>query len=187
MVEERCALAAQLNVAARKGLGDKVRLVARVELVAKIFDVALDGPGRDPELLRALLRGEAAGDALEHLALALGQGDEVFLLPRKIHHRSPSWAIFTRYALIPLVIGALQELERHCVEFGQSRSKISRTDLSLGRGGTVPVPLRKAGGVRFSALLTVQSELLLSRVFSFSWLHLADHPTYCPDVGQIVG
>jgi len=42
-----------------------------VELVAEIFDVPLDRPRSDSELLRALLRGEPAGDALKHLSLAL--------------------------------------------------------------------------------------------------------------------
>jgi hypothetical protein len=74
-------------MAAGQGLGDQVRLVFRVELVAEILDMALDGPRSDPELLGALLRRQTAGDALQHLALSLGQGDEVFLLPRKIHHK----------------------------------------------------------------------------------------------------
>jgi hypothetical protein len=76
---------------ARKGLCDQVRLVPRMKLVAEIFDVALDRPWGDPELLGALLGGEPACDALKHFTLTLGQGDEIFLLPRKIHHRSPSW------------------------------------------------------------------------------------------------
>ena len=72
-----------------QGLGDKVRLVAGVELVAEIFDVPLDGARRDAQLLRALLGGQPECDALQDLALTLGQGDEIFLLPRKIHHRIP--------------------------------------------------------------------------------------------------
>jgi len=45
-----------LDVAAGQRLGDEVRLVARIELVAEVLDVPLDGAGRDPQLLRALLR-----------------------------------------------------------------------------------------------------------------------------------
>lgn len=75
-----------LEVAGRERLCDQVRLVTGVQLVAQIFDVTLDGPRRDAQLLRALLRREAAGDALQHLALTLGQGDEILLLLRQIHH-----------------------------------------------------------------------------------------------------
>jgi hypothetical protein len=39
-------------VAGRQRFRDEVRLVSRVQLVAKIFDVALHGPWRDTELLR---------------------------------------------------------------------------------------------------------------------------------------
>ena len=62
-----------------------------MQLVAEIFDVALDRAGSDAELLRALLRGKPAGDALQDLAFALGQSDEIFLLPRKIHHELRNW------------------------------------------------------------------------------------------------
>jgi hypothetical protein len=99
-------------VPAGKRLGDEVRLVARVELVAQILDMSFDRAGSNAELLGALLGGEPACDALKHFTLALGQGDEIFLLPRKIHHRSPYWAKTSRPALIALVIAALQELER---------------------------------------------------------------------------
>jgi len=84
--ENSGSVARQLDVAARKCLGDQVRLVARVELVAKIFDVPLNRPWRDPQLQRALLGRVPAGNALKHLNLSFGQSDEVFLLPRKIHH-----------------------------------------------------------------------------------------------------
>ena len=74
MRETDCRLAAwrASDVAGGKRLGDQVRLIARVELVAEIFDVTLNRARRDSELLRALFRGEAAGDALKHLALTLG-------------------------------------------------------------------------------------------------------------------
>jgi hypothetical protein len=61
----------RLKVAARKGLRHEVRLVTRVELVAEVFDVALDGAWSDPELLRALLRRKSASDALQDLAFSL--------------------------------------------------------------------------------------------------------------------
>ena len=59
-------------MACRKCLRDQVRLVARIELVAKILDMPLNGSGRDPELQRTLLGGKTAGDASQHLAFALG-------------------------------------------------------------------------------------------------------------------
>ena len=71
---------------ARERLSDEVRLVARIELVAEVLDMPLDGSRGDAELLGALLRGEALRDAVKHLALALRQTDEVFLLAREIHH-----------------------------------------------------------------------------------------------------
>ena len=43
-----------LDVAAGKSLGNQMRLVARVELVAEVFDVALHRPRCDPKLLGAL-------------------------------------------------------------------------------------------------------------------------------------
>jgi hypothetical protein len=76
-------------MAGGQGLRDQVRLVPSIELVAKIFDVTLDGSRRDPELLSALLGREARGDAFQDFHLALGQSDEIFLLPLKIHHASP--------------------------------------------------------------------------------------------------
>jgi len=81
----------ELDVAGGKRLGDQVRLVARVELVAEVLDVPLDRARCNPQLLRALLRRATAGNALEHLDLSFSQGDEIFLLPRKIHDRSPCW------------------------------------------------------------------------------------------------
>jgi len=42
-------------MAAGQSLGDEMRLVARVELVAEIFDVPLDRSRSNPELLSALL------------------------------------------------------------------------------------------------------------------------------------
>jgi hypothetical protein len=45
-----------LDVTGREGLGDQMRLVARVELVAEVLDVALDRSRRDSELQRTLLR-----------------------------------------------------------------------------------------------------------------------------------
>jgi hypothetical protein len=76
----------KLDVAAGKSLGDQVRLVARMKFVAEIFDVPLDRSRRNAQLQGALLRGKPASDALKHLPLSFGQGDEIFLLPRKIHH-----------------------------------------------------------------------------------------------------
>jgi hypothetical protein len=49
-----------------------VRLVARVQLVAKVLDVALDSARRNAQLLGALLGREAARNAFKHLALSLG-------------------------------------------------------------------------------------------------------------------
>jgi hypothetical protein len=60
------------DVARGERLGDQVRLVARVQLVAEILDVPLDRARGDAELLRALLGGQSAGNALQDLALALG-------------------------------------------------------------------------------------------------------------------
>jgi len=73
-------------VAASQRLSDEMGLVLGVELVAKVLDVPLNRPGRYPQLLRALFRGQAASNALQHLAFTIRQGDEIFLLPRKIHH-----------------------------------------------------------------------------------------------------
>ena len=98
-------------MAAGERLGNQVRLVLGVELVAEVLDVPFDRPRSDPELLRALLGREAAGDALQHLALPLRQRDEIFLLPRKIHHQLRSWATFAPAQLISLVITGLQEVE----------------------------------------------------------------------------
>src|SRR5438309_7497844 len=75
------------DVAAGHRFGDKVRLVAGIKLVAKVLDVPFDGARRDSQFLGALLRREAARDALKHLALALREGDEILLLSRKIHHQ----------------------------------------------------------------------------------------------------
>jgi len=84
-----------LDMAGGERLGDQVRLVARVELVAEIFNMAFDRPRGDPELLRALLGREAGRNALQDLALALGQGNELFLLLRKIHHAPLVWETFS--------------------------------------------------------------------------------------------
>lgn len=78
-------------MAAGQRLRHQMRLVAGVELVAQIFDVPLDGSRSDSELQRALFRRKSARDALEHFALAVRQGDEIVLLPRKIHHQLPNW------------------------------------------------------------------------------------------------
>jgi hypothetical protein len=98
-------------VAAGERLGDEMRLVLGVELVAEILDVTFDRSRGDPQLQRALFGGQAAGDALEHLALPLRQRDEIFLLPRKIHHQLRFWATFALAQLISLVITGLQEVE----------------------------------------------------------------------------
>ena len=79
-------------------LGDQVRLVARVELVAEIFDVALDRPRRDSELQSTLFRGQPSRDALQNLPLTVGQADEILLLTRKIHHLVP-WSGKTLFSL----------------------------------------------------------------------------------------
>jgi hypothetical protein len=76
-------------VAGRQGFGDEVRLVAGIELVPQILDMAFDRPRGDAELLRTLFGREALGNALQDLPLAVGQAHEVFLLTRKIHHASP--------------------------------------------------------------------------------------------------
>jgi hypothetical protein len=68
---------------------NEVRLIAGMQFVAQILDVALDRSWRDSELLRALFGRKSARDALQDLALTLRQTDEIFLLPRKIHHASP--------------------------------------------------------------------------------------------------
>ena len=61
-----------LDVARGERLGDQVRLVARIQLVAEILYMALDRPRSDAELLGTLLGGKSAGNALQDLALALG-------------------------------------------------------------------------------------------------------------------
>ena len=76
------------DMAGGKRLGDQVRLVPRIQLVAEILHMALDRPRSDAELLCTLLGGKSAGNALQDLALALGQGNELFLWLRKIHHAS---------------------------------------------------------------------------------------------------
>lgn len=80
----RCDL---LDVTAGERLGDKVRLVARVKLIAEVLDVPFDRAGRYAELLGTLLGGEAACDALENLAFSIRKSDEVFLLSRDVHHQ----------------------------------------------------------------------------------------------------
>jgi hypothetical protein len=47
----------------------EMRLVPGMQLVAEVFHVALDGAGRDAELLRALFRGQSPGNALQDLSL----------------------------------------------------------------------------------------------------------------------
>lgn len=76
----------RLEVAGAEGLRDQVRLVSRVELVAEVFDVALNRSRRDAELLRALLGRHALCDALKHLSLPLGERYEIVLLARHVHH-----------------------------------------------------------------------------------------------------
>ena len=78
-------------MAAGECLGDEVRLVLGVELVAKVLDVALDRAWSNAELLGTLFRRQATRDAFKHLALTLRQSDEIFLLPRKIHHVLRCW------------------------------------------------------------------------------------------------
>lgn len=75
-----------LEVAAGERLGDQVRLIARMQLVPKVFDVSLDRPWGDPELLRALLGRQALSDALQHFTFPLREGYEVVLLARNVHH-----------------------------------------------------------------------------------------------------
>ena len=78
--------AMELDVAADQSLRHEVRLIARVELVAEVLNVPLDGPRSDAEFLGTLLRGESASDAMQHLAFSFGETDKVFLLARDIHH-----------------------------------------------------------------------------------------------------
>ena len=78
--------AAVLNVPAAQCLGDEVRLVPGVQLVAEVFDVTLHRARGDAELLRALLGRESASNALKHLALALRQADEIVRLALHVHH-----------------------------------------------------------------------------------------------------
>ena len=100
-------------MAAGQSLGDQMRLVLGVELVAEILDVALNGPRSDPESLGALLGRQTAGNALQHLALSLGQGDEIFLLPRKIHYKLRIGHPFTFMPFhITLSAWVLQQVER---------------------------------------------------------------------------
>jgi hypothetical protein len=74
------------DVAAGERLGHEVRLVARVQLIAKVLDVTLDRAWSNPELLRALLGRQPPGDAFQHLALPIREHYEIFLLPRNVHH-----------------------------------------------------------------------------------------------------
>jgi len=101
--DEQPSLRLMSDVPRGERLGDQMRLVPGVELVAEIFDVALDSPRRDSELLSALLRGEPAGDTLQDLALTLGESDEIVLLPREIHHWSPCRKHSVVSALISVV------------------------------------------------------------------------------------
>jgi hypothetical protein len=103
---------ADLDVAGGECLGNKVRLVARMQLVAEIFDVPFDGARRDSELLGALLGRQAKSNALKDLALTLGQSDKVFLLTRDVHHQPLFAQSIFHNALIGLVITALQLVER---------------------------------------------------------------------------
>ena len=98
-------------MAAGERLRDEVRLVLCVELVAEVFDVPLNGSRSDAQLLGALFRREGASNALQHLAFPFGQGDEIFLLPRKIHHALRFKGSFAPVLPIALVITDLQELE----------------------------------------------------------------------------
>ena len=97
---------------ASEGLGDQMRLVLGVEFVAEVLDVPFNRPRGDAQLQCALLGGEPASNALQHLALTLRQVHEIFLLPRKIHHALRCWDPFARVPLISLVITDLQEVER---------------------------------------------------------------------------
>ena len=83
-------------MAAGQCLGDKMRLVFGVKLVAEILHVAFDRARGDAQLLSALLRRKPARNALQHFPLSLGQGDEIFLLPWKVHHASPYWETIRR-------------------------------------------------------------------------------------------
>ena len=57
-------------MAARERLRHEVWLVAGMQLVAEVLDMALDGARSDSELLGALLRGEPASNALQDLAFS---------------------------------------------------------------------------------------------------------------------
>ena len=78
-------------MAAGQGLGHQVRLIARVQLVAEVFDVPLDRPRRDAEFLRALLGRHSLCDALKHFPLPFGEENKVFLLARNVHHEPLLW------------------------------------------------------------------------------------------------
>jgi hypothetical protein len=58
-------------MAGGESLGDEVRLVPRVQLVAEIFDMTLNRTGSDPQLESALLRGQPSRDAVQDFALSL--------------------------------------------------------------------------------------------------------------------
>ena len=81
----RTSATAGLDVTGGKRLGDQVRFVPRVELVAEILDVTLDGAGGDAELLCALLGRQPLGDALQNFALAIRQRNEIGSLTGRIH------------------------------------------------------------------------------------------------------
>ena len=89
-------------------LSDQVRLVARIKLVSEVLYMPFDGPRRDPQLQGALFGRESACNAIEHFALSFRQSDEIFLLPRKIHHSLRCWGYFAPAQLISLVITGLQ-------------------------------------------------------------------------------
>src|SRR3954469_16826489 len=78
-----------LNKTRGKSLGDQMRLVPSVELVAQILDVTLHGSRRDAQLLRALLGRQALGDTLQHFALAVRQCEEIGCLTGCVHSRPP--------------------------------------------------------------------------------------------------
>lgn len=65
------------NETARHGLGDEVRRVPRLQLVAQIFNVALDRPRRDAEFLSALLGREPSSDGLEDFSLTIAHSHEL--------------------------------------------------------------------------------------------------------------